>query len=158
MLNWELNCTLASGLKREGAPFAAGFPNTEGGVTGDLSALGICARGKNHRNAWSFIQYMLSEEIQLTDRSTLPVLLSAREARIQAELAKNDELDEAYRLTEEERQMLAHTASGCTAARLASPALFSLFETHMGPYFEGKASFSACEENLREALREYLAA
>ncbi len=159
-----------SGIKTELSPVFKNFPNLEGGVTGEaLSCLGVCAEGENQLNAWRFIKLMLSEEVQENEdtlwwEENLPSRLSARERYVQRLLdtaeksaAKESLFGKSAPLTDEEQEMCRTALLEVDSYQIASPAVFALFTEQMEPYFAGVEKYEDCVENLKAALREYLA-
>ncbi len=162
-------------LKVTDTPVMMGFPNADGGVTGEIAmSAGICALGKNQKNAWNFLKLLMGEEGQKTDdwsniagHGSLPVHLTIQKEYIQdrleqtySETTSTENKGVAYgygeALTEEEKAMAAQAAEDLTVLRLPSQEPFLLFVEHMEPYFAGESDYMACVETLQEALTKYL--
>ncbi len=167
-------------LKATDTPVMMGFPNADGGVTGEVAlSAGICALGKNQKNAWNFLKFLMGEEGQKTavqppysdwwniaEQGELPVHLRTQEEYIQWLLEKtyadttSDKGKASYgygeELTEEEKAMAAQAAEDLTVLRLPSLELYLLFVEHMKSYFVGESDYMACVETLQEALAKYL--
>ncbi len=157
-----------SGVKSEKTPVFRNIPSLDGTVVGDVtSCLGICADGENQLNAWRFIKLMMSETIQgnaTWAEDTLPAVLSVQEDYVQNLLAKaesiaekSDDFGQSAPLTESEQSMCRTALTEVDTYRIASPAEFMIFTEQMAPYFVGKETYEDCIENLKAALREYLA-
>ena len=158
-----------AGVKTVYTPISRTMPDVNGTVNGGgIEGVGICAEGKNQKNAWEFIKFLLSVEVQEIRReekeTCLPSVLSEQEKLIQANIERAERMAQAdfmcgvgEALDEEEIAYYRETIQGADYYECSSPEVYRRFCEAMEPYFQGEERYEVCVDQLKDSLREYLA-
>ncbi len=138
----------------------------DGRIHGEIQdGFAICTYGKNQKNAWTFLKFMLSQQVQNSGQiSGLPVMKDSQQRCLEEIVTQGGRLAQYFHekepvpLSTEQVRELLEKATAVNDCGFISMPVYRAFEKEMSPYFSGQQNFETCAKALQQALKSYLGA